>query len=93
MDAEEKERLRGANGVMAGITTWVLAWKDRRHSNRESGGGGDGVRSGQGIEQRSRSFNVTNFGIGFYDDVFERGEVPFGMTDVEVPEEVGVPEI
>ena len=37
------------------------------------------VRSDQGIEQHSRSFNITNFGIGFYDDVFERGEVPFGV--------------
>lgn len=55
------------------------------------------VRSDQGVEQHSRSFDITNFGIGFYDDVFEQGEIPFGVdadsTDVEVPEEVDVPEI
>ena len=55
------------------------------------------VRSDQGVEQHSRLFYITNFGIGFYDDVFEQGEIPFGVdadsTDVEVPEEVDVPEI
>ena len=35
------------------------------------------VRLHQRIEQRSRSLDMAKFGIGLYDDVFERGKVAF----------------
>jgi hypothetical protein len=47
----------------------------------------------QGIEQQSCSFDITDFGIGFYEDVSSEVRYPLGSTDVEVPVEVEVPEI